>query len=262
MPHYLITGVSSGLGRGLAREVVRRGHRVWGVARRAERLAELGAELGAARLRYSVCDVSRPEEVQRTQRVMENAGFEPEVVILNAAINTERSGAAFSLAEFEQVIRVNLFGALAWVEGFLPVFRARRQGQFVAISSLAAYRGDARWIAYCASKAALSRSFEAFRGRHAREGVVFTTVHLGAVDTGMGFRSRSPFRLTEAQAVNRILRAVDRRSHSVTAPAALRLVLEALRILPDPLFSRLAAGAFVDGGARADSCGAVGGVRR
>lgn len=236
---YFVTGVSSGLGRGLARELVRRGHRVWGVARRADRLAALGAELGSARFLSSVCDVARPEDVAATEGALERAAFRPDVVILNAAINPERLHSSFSLAEFEQVVRVNVFGALAWVEAFLPAFRARRRGQFVAVSSLAAYRGDARWVAYGASKAALSRAFEALRGRHAGEGITFTTIHLGAVGTGLGARSRSPFRLTESQAVAGVLAAVDRRAHSITLPRILRPIMEALRILPDPVFSRL-----------------------
>ena len=60
------------------------------------------------------------------------------------------------------------------------------------------------------SKAALTRAFEALRGRYSREGITFTTIHLGAVDTGMGSGSSSWFRLTSEQAVYRILAAVDR----------------------------------------------------
>lgn len=239
---YFITGVSSGIGRALARELVRRGHRVWGLARRQELLAELAAEIRSDRFLFSACDVAQPDDVRATALALEQSDFLPDVVILNAAINPERFGSPFSLREFEDVTRINLFGALAWVDVFLPRFRARGSGQFVAISSLAAYRGDARWIAYGASKAALSRAFEAFRGRHAREGIAFTTIHLGMVDSGMGRGARSPFGLTEAESVRRILAAVERRAGSVTLPRTLRLMLELMRVLPDPLFSRLVVG--------------------
>ncbi|MFQ6111106.1 MAG: SDR family oxidoreductase, partial [Nitrospinota bacterium] len=92
MTDYFITGVSSGIGQGLARELARRGHRIWGVARREKRLAELARELGADRFLFSVCDVSRSEDVRATTREMERAGFLPEVVILNAGINPEQWG--------------------------------------------------------------------------------------------------------------------------------------------------------------------------
>ena len=243
MNRFLITGCSSGIGRGLACELVRRGKKVWGVARREEALTSLSRELGQG-FSFSTCDVSRPEDVRKTMQIMTQAHFVPDVVILNAGINPEAHGAPFAIEDFERILKTNLIGALVWVDLFLPIFRARRGGQFAAISSLAASRGDARWIAYCASKAGLTRAFEAFRGRHAREGITFTTVHFGAVETGMGEASRSPFRLTTEQAAKKALQAIERRAESVTIPWFLRLVLEIMRPLPDAVFSRLVSGAF------------------
>ena len=239
MANYLITGASAGLGRGLSRELCARGHRVWGLARRQDKLVELERELGADHFLFSVCDVAREENILQAIQAMERCSFHPDVIILNAGINPERLGAPFQLKEFQRVLQVNLFGALAWVELFLPVFRVRGRGQFVAISSLAAYRGDARWVAYSASKSALDRAFESFRGRHAREGITFTSIHLGAANVGMGLGSRSLFTLTEEKAVREILAAVEHGVAHITIPRYLRLFLEMMRVLPDPLFSRL-----------------------
>lgn len=238
MADYFITGASSGIGRALAQEVCRRGNRVWGVARRKDRLVELADELGHERFLFSVCDVSRAEDVRSTAQAMERSRFHPDVVILNAGVAPETPGSTFSLEDLEKAMRVNLFGALAWVEIFLPAFRVRGRGQFVAISSVAAFRGYGRRPAYCASKAALSRVFEALRGRYAKDRMVFTTIHLGLTDTGMGKRVYSPLRLKEGQAVRLILAAVERRVHSVTIPRLSRLVIELLRVVPDPLLSR------------------------
>lgn len=238
MADYFITGASSGIGRALAQELCRRGNRVWGVARRKEPLVELAHELGNERFLFSVCDVGRAEDVRLTAQAMERSSFFPDIVILNAGVAPETRGTTFSLEDLEKAMRVNLFGALAWVEIFLPTFRARGRGQFVAISSVAAFRGYGRRPAYCASKAALSRVFEALRGRYTRDGVVFTTIHLGLTDTGMGQRVYSPLRLKEGQAVRLILAAVERRAHSVTIPRLSRLVIELLRVVPDPLLSR------------------------
>ena len=204
MADYFITGVSSGIGRALAGELVRRGHRVWGIARRRELLGALQSELGGQRFFFSVCDVARAEEVTATVQALDRASFRPDVVVLNAGVNPEGSGVPLSQEVFEQVIQVNLFGAIAWIHVFLPRFRIERRGHFVAISSLAAFRGDARWVAYAASKAALSRAFESLRGRHESEGLTFTTVHLGAVGAGMGAQSRSPVRLSDEKAARRI----------------------------------------------------------
>jgi len=237
--NYLITGASVGLGRGLARELCARGHRVWGIARREDKLVELQQELGAEHFLFSVCDLAQDEAVHQAMQAMERSKYIPDTVILNAGINPEVKGQSFKLVEFKHVLEINLFGALAWIELFLPIFRERGSGQFVAMSSLAAYRGDARWVAYSASKSALDRAFESFRGRHAKEGVAFTVIHLGAADVGMGYGSRSLFTLREAKAIRKILNAVERRVPSITIPRILRLVLELMRVMPDELFSRL-----------------------
>lgn len=239
MRSFLVTGASSGLGRGLVRALLARGDRVWAVARRDGLLEELSRECASPQLGITAADVSNHADVRRALDDMGRVGFIPDVVILNAAINPERFGGPFDIDTFSEVLQVNTVGALVWVHELLPAFRSRRAGQFVAISSLAAYRGDARWVAYCASKAALTRAFEALRGRHAGEGIAFTTVHFGAVDTGMGAGTRSPFRLSEQQAVARVLALADRRVASVTVPRLLRAIVEMLRLLPDPLFSRL-----------------------
>ena len=240
MGDYFVTGASSGIGLALSRELVRRGDRVWGIGRRATLSPDVERELGD-RFHFSSCDVSSPRDVAATVAAMEERRFLPDVVILNAAIHPEHGSRAFSLQVFEHVMQVNVLGALAWVEMLLPRFRARGRGQFVAISSLAAYRGDARWVAYSASKAALSRSFESLRGRFHGDGISVTTVHLGSVASGMGSDARSLFTLSERRAVRGILAAVDARKSTVSIPKGSRLLLEAARLLPDPVFSRLVA---------------------
>ncbi len=239
MTSYLITGASKGLGRGVAAELVRGNHSVWGIARDGEKMAELAVGLGDGDFRFSVCDVSRSREVAKAAEEMGRVGFIPDVVILNAGISGE-SAASFALEDVVRTIDTNLIGALAWVEIFLPLFLDRGSGQFVAISSLAAFRGDGRWVAYPASKAALSRSFESLRGRYAARGICFSTVHLGQVETGMGV-THSPLRLSTEQAVGKVIKAIGDRRDTITIPGILRLVIEMSRILPDQLFSRLVA---------------------
>lgn len=238
MARYLITGASSGLGRAMSRTLVAQGHEVFGVARRENLLRELESELGK-NFRHRTCDTADADQVRAAAETVLKDGFEPDVVILNAGINPEKVMAPFSLREYEEIFRTNTFGALAWVEAFLPRFLERGRGQFVGISSLAALRGDARWVAYSASKAALSRSFESFRGQYASRGVFFTTIHLCATETGLGSGVKSPFKIHEDEAVRRILAAAARHAESVTVPPLPRLILAGLSILPDALFSRL-----------------------
>lgn len=239
MTAYFVTGVSSGIGLALTRALLRRGETVWGISRTAP--PDRAAQPGGGRFQFSICDVASMSDVHDTVAYMQRRGFLPDVVVLNAAIHPERACPRFALEIFRQVMEVNVFGALAWVEAFLPAFEARGSGQFVAISSLAAYRGDARWVAYAASKAALTRSFESLRSRFGGTGIAFTTVHLGAVRSGMGRDARGLFTLSEQRAIARVLAAIDGRKTSVAIPRGSRLILEAARVLPDGLFSRLVA---------------------
>jgi len=206
----LVTGASSGVGAALARALVTRGQRVAGVARRADLLETLRKELPAGRFVPVACDVSVTDDVGRAIARLDAEGFAPDLVILNAGINLPDLEPGFRLAAAEQVFRVNVFGALAWVERLLPRMLAARRGHFVAISSMSAFRTSGRSVAYAASKASLSMAFESLRFRYAAEPLRFTTVHLGPVDTAMWPGGKFPFLLTPDEAARRILRAVER----------------------------------------------------
>ena len=239
MSNIFITGVSSGVGRQLTKQYVADGHKVWGVARRKTELQELSEELGKNNFFFSVCDVSNEVEIAKTKSEMDSNNFNPDIVILNAGINPEANKNSFSLIEIEEVMQTNYLGALRWVQIFISSFLKKKQGQFVAISSLNAYRGDSRWIGYSASKSALSRSFESLRGRYADKGLVFTTIHLGAIDTGMGANSSSPFKISPSKAANIIIRTISRKKSCKSIPIIPRILIGFFRIFTDRLFSKM-----------------------
>ena len=216
--HIMVTGASAGIGRALVGEAVRRGHHVWGVARRTTELAALQRELGAGQFYYSHCDVTRPEDVSAVMQHMRARAFLPDVVVLNAGINAHDLVPQYDSRQYAQIMQTNLFGALAWVEQWLPVFCQRGSGHFMAISSLSAYLAHERGAAYGASKAALTSTFLSLRKRYRREGVAFTTVHLGPVDTAMWNGNRFPLLLSPVCVARRLLQAMERQSAVVDLP--------------------------------------------
>jgi NADP-dependent 3-hydroxy acid dehydrogenase YdfG len=159
MTDVLITGASSGVGEALARHYVRRGARVWGVARRGQLLDKLRSELPSGRFVGPACDVTSVSEVDAVVAAMDRERFVPEIAILNAGTNLHDLEPAFRVADCEQVFRVNLFGALVWVDRLLPRLLERGRGHFAAISSMSAFRVTSRSVGYAASKAALSMAF-------------------------------------------------------------------------------------------------------
>lgn len=239
MRNYLVTGCTSGIGLGLTAELIRRGERVWGVGLEKNGLETLRPEFETGRFHYSVCDVTRPEEIRSAVSEMDMKKFKPDIVILNAGINPERFGVPFSLEQFEEVMRVNVFGALAWVGVYLPVFKVGKSGQFVAISSLSAYHGVAGLTGYCASKAALDRAFESLRAEHSDGGITFTTVNLHTVAVGMGLEKRSLLKLSLRGAVHGILKAVEKKEKVISLPWYLGSVAGIVQLFPEKIYSLL-----------------------
>src|SRR5215471_7823625 len=162
----LITGASSGIGRGLAVELARRGAKLGMVARRRELLEQLASEIGSKEPRDVLllpADVSDQQSMRDAAERLLAAFGRIDVLIANAGIGGNNPATEFDAAKLVGVINVNVIGAANSVQAVLPGMLAHGSGQLVVISSLAAYRGLPKSAAYCASKAAVSAMFESFR---------------------------------------------------------------------------------------------------
>lgn len=245
--HILITGASSGIGRALATELAAQGHTVWGIARRRELLLALERELGAERFRWSATDVLEPASVDAALGQLRQVGFVPDVVVLNAGAFEEDLEPDFRADAIRRIFQTNVDGALIFVDRLLADFRRRRLGQFIAISSVSAYRPDATSVAYSASKAALSMAWRCLRLRYRTSGVAFKTIHFGPVATAISPRYSRDFGqprkywfvLTPEQAAHGITRAIASSRSVFYIPFFITAVFRLLRILPDRLFFTL-----------------------
>ena len=236
MAVYLITGVSSGIGRELARQAVGRGHEVFGLARRAELLESLKTELGEHFTPY-VCDVTDKERVRTVCGELPKL---PNIVILNAGVGDFDSRHRVDAAIHERSFAVNYFGALYVIEALFPGFAKRGSGRFVAVSSLAGYRGLARAAAYDASKAALTTAMESMRLTYARKGIGFTVVMPGFVDTAMTQGQKNmAFLYTAEKAARTMLNGIERKKHNIIFPWPMRLLIAMVRLFPASLHYRL-----------------------
>src|SRR4029434_3040918 len=96
------------------------------------------------------------------------------------------------------------------VSAVVPEMVARRSGQLVVISSLAAYRGLPKSAAYCASKAAVSAFFESVRLDLMGCGIDVTIIHPGFIRTELtpGRKAKLPYLMELDQAVGKIIRAI------------------------------------------------------
>ena len=241
----MITGASSGIGRGLALELARRGAAIGLVARRSELLAEIVTEIEAVngKALALVADVNDAEALRREADRLRRELGPIDVLVANAGIATVDHAVDLHPAQAASVIKVNVLGAVNSVAAVLPEMVARGEGQLVAISSLSAYRGLPKSAVYCASKAALSCFFESVRIDIQNSGVDVTIIHPGFIKTPLtaGRQSKMPFLMELDDAVEKMIRAIEKRKKTVAFPWQLAGIVRLGMVMPNFMYDRIAA---------------------
>jgi short-subunit dehydrogenase len=239
----MITGASSGIGRGLAVELGRRGAKLGLVARRADVLAGVVQEIEAlgGKAIALPADVQNGDSVRAAADQLHGNLGPIDVLIANAGVGGNIDAAELRGEEVASVINVNVIGVANCVAAVVPEMVARRQGQLVAISSLAAYRGLPKSAAYCASKAAVSAFFESLRLDLQPRGIDVTIIHPGFIKTPLtaGRHAQMPFLMELDDAVKKIVRAIEKRRKSYSFPWQLATIVRAGMIMPIFVYDRI-----------------------
>ena len=156
----LVTGASSGIGRAVAGELVRRGFTVFGTIRRRDDAAALAA-LGATPVTLDVTDAATIAAA-RAQLEHALAGQPLAGLVNNAGIPAAGPLELLPLDELRRVFEVNVVGVVAVTQAFLPLLKAAR-GRIVNISSLAGRAALPFLGPYAASKFALEAISDSLR---------------------------------------------------------------------------------------------------
>lgn len=239
----MITGASSGIGRGLALELAKRGAKVGLVARRADLLEEIAREIEAngGQALPLPGDVQNADSMKAVADKLA-AGFGPvDILIANAGIGATRHAAEMQAAEMTRVVNVNVIGVINSVAAVVPSMVARRSGHLVAISSLAAYRGLPKSAAYCGSKAAVSALFESLRLDLASKHIDVTIIHPGFIKTPLtsGRGAKMPFLLELDDAVQRMANAIEKRRKRFSFPWQLATIVRLGLIMPIKVYDQI-----------------------
>jgi short-subunit dehydrogenase len=244
----LITGASSGIGRGLAIELARRGARLGLVARRLDILNEIVAEIAAARgkngdeqsahVRAIAADVQDAESMRAAAEQLQSEFGRVDVLIANAGIGVTNDAAELDAAKLANVINVNVIGAANSAAAVVPDMVKRGSGHLVVISSLAAYRGLPKSAAYCASKAAVSAMFESLRLDLRPHRIDVTIIHPGFIKTPLtaGRQAKLPWLQELEPAVKKIVTAIEKRKKSYAFPWQLATIVRAGMIMPNAVY--------------------------
>jgi len=233
----LITGASSGLGRGLALFFAARGVKVYAAARRTSELESLKDQAKGEVVPLTL-DVSNGDATFERVRALDKECGGLDLVIANAGTADATSGKRIDWAVVRRIIDVNVTGATATLAGALPGMVERKRGQIVGVSSIAALVGSPRLGAYCGSKAFLSSFLESVRHDVGPLGIVVTTLQPGYIKTELTSKRKPesmPYLMELDDAVQRMGEAIVREELVFTFPFQLGTLLKVAAALPRPL---------------------------
>lgn len=205
---FLITGVSSGLGKAFAEAALEAGHRVIGTVRKPAD-AEAFAQLSADRAHPLILDVTDFAAIPAAVANAEDAAGPIDVLVNNAGYGHEGVLEESSLDELKQQFAANVYGPVAMMQAVLPGMRARRSGHIVNVTSMGGFITMPGIAFYCGSKFALEGISEALGKEVADLGIRVTALAPGQFRTDWAGRSmqRTPRSIADYDAVMDPLRA-------------------------------------------------------
>jgi NADP-dependent 3-hydroxy acid dehydrogenase YdfG len=174
MPSVLITGANRGIGRAIATEFARRGHRVVATARDPRTLADLDA---SQRLALDVTD-------DASVTVAVAAAGDIDIVIANAGVIFYAAVEAIPLDELQRLFELNTVGAIRVAQAVLSQMRERGDGKLMFMSSVVGRVVLPPGAAYASTKWALEALVEALAIEVAPFGVQAALLEPGVVSSG------------------------------------------------------------------------------
>jgi short-subunit dehydrogenase len=208
MKRALVVGNSDGIGLALTRALLQRDYAVVGISRRA-------APVEHAHYVHHVQDVAEAAYRDLLVDILARQA-DLSLCIYCAGIGDRLD--LDNLAFETKVFQVNLMAAAVTTELVLGHMIRNDAGHFIGLSSIADVVTSPTGPSYCASKAGVSRYWEALALALRRRNVKLTNVRFGFVDTKMAKSGSKPFMMPVEQACEVVLRVIARPRIRVTAP--------------------------------------------
>jgi NAD(P)-dependent dehydrogenase (short-subunit alcohol dehydrogenase family) len=207
----VVTGAASGIGRGIAVSLARRGCHL-ALADLDERgLAETAQLVRSTSLLVSThrLDVADREAVAKFPAEVESAHPRIDLLVNNAGVALGGTFEQVSEADFEWLFSINFWGVVRMTRAFLPALRKSDDARIVNLSSVFGLVAPPGQTAYVASKFAVRGFSESLRHELAGSTVGVTVVHPGGVATSIARNARAPAG-ADAQEIARRRAAFDK----------------------------------------------------
>lgn len=186
--NWLITGVSSGLGKAMAEAVIDIGDFVVGTFRNEAQVNDFNAKYGD-RAKGVLLDITELTTIDSIVEQLVSELGSIDVLVNNAGVGFAGAVEEATIEEVRQVFEPNFFGTLKLTQAVLPYMRANKSGQIIQISSHAGIKAFAGFGIYNASKFALEGFSEALAQEVKPLGIKVTLVEPGPFRTNFAGRS-------------------------------------------------------------------------
>jgi NAD(P)-dependent dehydrogenase (short-subunit alcohol dehydrogenase family) len=185
----LITGTSAGLGAATARVFAERGATVFGIARDAERMAEVFADVPGGR--YASVDITTPAACRQAVTDCVDAFGRLDVLVNVAGFHQMRHTPTMSDEDWERDLAVNLNGPFYLCRAALPHLLAAG-GNIVNVSSIAGVEGEVYSAGYCAAKHGLVGLTKALAVEFTKDELRVNVVCPGGMPTAQATEFEAP----------------------------------------------------------------------
>jgi NAD(P)-dependent dehydrogenase (short-subunit alcohol dehydrogenase family) len=180
----LITGGGTGIGLEIARCMVQAGATVIITGRRESVLQASAADLGVG-AHFLVNDVTELSSIEGLVEQVEATYGPLDILVNNAGINMKKPALEVTDEDFSRIIHTNLNAVFALTRAAAKRMVARRSGTILMISSMAAYYGIDRVVAYAASKSAVEGMVKVLASEFSAQGVRVNAIAPGFIETEM-----------------------------------------------------------------------------
>jgi len=234
----IIVGASSGIGKGLAKLLVKEGYLVGITGRREALLNELKSSAPGSYIVKSF-DIDDYSKVESNLNDLANQLGDVDIFILSSG--TGKRNPDLELSYEVMTLNTNVAGFTSVINWAYKYFENRGGGYLSAITSIAGFRGFAMSPSYSASKSYQMRYLEGLRQKSRCDGgkISITDIRPGFVDTAMG-NGEGAFWIAPVEKSSRqILSAIKRRKRVVYITKRWFLIALFLRIIPNAIFERV-----------------------
>ncbi len=245
--NWVITGVSSGFGYEMVKQVLSRGDNVLGTVRKTAPVEELVARY-PDQFHVAIVDMRDRRAVKQLGQKAEELFSTIDVIVSNAGYGLFGAAEELSDEEIDDIIATNLTGSIDFIRAFLPIMRKKQHGRIIQISS---YGGEVAFAGnslYHATKWGIEGFCDSLSQEMAPFNIGVTIVEPGGARTEFRYKSAKiakPIKAYDNTPAHAFQKMLDRKN-GLAAGNPERMaarIIESVDITPAPLRMVLGSGA-------------------